>query len=98
MSKKTPDAFAKLVWLATDRVYSPSTDLIIDLDADPTGTLQRLITEPQAFGTLRSLPDKQRMDYINQLITIARAYVVHKRKRIDHDQSQPTLDLPKPKP
>jgi len=92
---KPIDPFKQLVWHATDRLYSPTTDITIDLDNDPLGTIQRLITEPEAFGRLQHLSPLQKQHWLNQLVTVARAYVLNKRKPKDHDGSQPVLPLPR---
>lgn len=93
---KAIDPFKQLIWHATDRLYSPRTDITIDLDADPIGTIQGLITQPERFGTLRAVNGENRRQLINELVTLARAYVLNKRKLIDHNAWQPVLPLPPP--
>lgn len=78
---KPQDPFRRLLWLASDRLFTESIDLAVDLDADPHGTLHRLSSTPQAFARLAPhLTDSERLERHQQLITAARAYIVHKRK------------------
>ncbi|MCB1503382.1 MAG: hypothetical protein KDJ47_00245 [Hyphomicrobiaceae bacterium] len=78
---KPQDPFRRLLWLASDRLFTDPIDLAVDLDADPQGTLYRLSSNPQEFARLAPhLTDTDRLERHQQLITAARAYILQTRK------------------
>lgn len=92
---KPQDHFAKLLWHASDRLFVSATDLTPDLDNDPQGTLYRLSRHPGEFGEVKPvLPPAERLNRHQQLITAAKAYLVHTRKMDADAVEQLGLGLP----
>lgn len=78
---KVQDPFTIVLWQATDRFFTQSTDLVPDLDKDPAGTLFRLSSTPEQFGTIKPTHTVERRQLLHrQLLTAARAYIVSARK------------------
>ena len=89
------DPFAKLLWHASDRFYLDAVDLTAALKDDPQGTLYRLCHDPACFGKIKpALPAHNRLTSHQQLITAAKAYLVHSRKMTADAVDQLELVLP----
>lgn len=85
--------FRRVLWMATDRLFVRSMDLSTQLDTDPQGILYQLSSAPHQFGELRALNASMLRKAHENLITAARAYIVHARKMNVPDE-QPELPLP----
>ncbi|MCP5404696.1 MAG: hypothetical protein H6922_00505 [Pseudomonadaceae bacterium] len=77
-------------------MFVSATDLTGDLDKDPLGTLYRLSSTPSDFGEVKPvLPPAERLTRHQQLLTAAKAYLVHTRKMDADVLEQLDLGLPR---
>ena len=86
--------YAAVLRHASDRFFLHAVWLGDDLIADVSGTMHRLSTAPEAFGTPKPCHGAEtRQKRLNLLLTACRAFAVAERKARTHAVHQHNLRL-----
>ena len=95
--KLSTNPYAAVLRQASDRFFMEAVWLGDDLINDVAGTMHRLSTHPETFGTPKPCQDANvRQKRLNLLLTACRAFALAERKHRTHAVHQHNLRLTNP--